>query len=1572
MADVPEVDPLEGLTPAEVTEPPTKAASAVSEDPLAGLTPADPLEGLAPVQTDPDEANAYVSGTIHGATKLPESAILPPTEAGFTPGAPAMRKPDTTFADKIRAGLQGATSGLAPHMLSRFDAAAEMYRRGGFKKLATSGPGDPEFDEALAQVAEKNLHEYKNAAQDNMGSSLIGAVISPNIGTGKLKGVQKLVGMAGIGALFNGIQSGLEAEKDESTLAEIGKGAAIGAVAAPLLGSLFTALGKGARWGVTPIKDGKFATHALEIPVSPKFTSEVFNEVTTRVANPPTSPLKFKTKAQLLNQFELDPDAVPRTVVGTPAAIKDPMMAGVKMVDGELRSVLVGTGDDLNAGIHLYSKPLKNSDDVAALEKLLSSQKNKGVLFEVGVREWEQLPESMQNELALMWKRVMTEGRERLDDEISNMDSTVSGRPVGRSTKTLVAKAPVEEVVDPTARIEVLEPTQTSATRANTKTGVIKPKQFDSGELLEGEPQYVQFWPPMGRGSDVVDVGAVTYPFGVVLARKNGKALVGPVDSSFAVETFQKPTWVLEDRNLGYLEPYDMEAYRRKFLDGRLNETVAENAAFRSTEDTMRYLDHMEGAADEFRLNRFRQRLRNRRGGRFTLGEETNVGPLDPDLPPVRPGADSDPVLEVTSGGQFRFKAGPPSTLARQGSAALTPPPPVIQGQAVPPAGGAGGGLPPQPPINTVSFPGGGQPALPPGAGAPPPPFLPYGPNPQDLKVFDRHPILRALQRAFSADHARLPMDLGDLLMDAKSIKNLRNASVDFANQLEKTLKTDGTDRIRFGRALQVVGEGNKPISWLEKNYPQLTQRVKPVVLDMLARRTNNHQWLVQHGRIPPETLTKYKGRVGDGYLTRDFLAFAIPGYVDKVKKNNSKLFDDTVQWIIDVRGLKGSKNPEAAAERILRDLVTEGEEGLEKLISVKAAAQSPGVNVSRARSDVPRQIRKFLGENRDGLWSLSQTIAKQEALIQQVKVEEGLLPYARDLSGDLQGHKLVPNDPAKYGKLAGKYLPEEAWDSFVYLPNLKYEGPKIAQALINWQKMMLIAGGPPRMFVNMFMDNFHNGIMAGGVDPLFKPQRTFEHMRKAWNSIWAYEKSALGNDPTADLVLRARARGVDASGHIGPKLDSHTQRKIQNIIHDGVMGGTSYTRFMDKVGNGLKQIPRGMSFAVDLIDRVHKLASWSMIMEDLSKKSDDELKQLWGPMLTRPTTRDEMIESLAARRIAKYYAMYDRLPAATEMMRSKYPGIVGTFSTYAMERNRTLATAANEAATGRDPGAVFRMMKYGAALAGIAGGDHLLKNFGALGVDQDDVEMAMLAREGSWQSRANSMPYVLPFKVNGKIAVMNLTPWAAPLAMFNGDQQLNPVARAALSAVMGPLSGGAAGEASKELLKQGGVQPVLGERDPKLGETGGAPFTDALVNNGVIAPRALTDGYRQLKSTGSAGTLGMFRDEMDPAIAALKYAGLPVEQTIDLDAFTGTRLGAIKKRLIDMREAKKAYIKAAKMGPDAAADATQKLLELMGENTRAENLVVAADKQLAEMQSWVERWDKAESNKRRKSQGSK
>jgi hypothetical protein len=1650
---------LPDVVPTEVSEVPPAAPSekkvaAKSWKDLPDVQPKSWKD--RPDVTDPDEADAFVSNIIHGATQLPALQSVEP-EIPFdvkanvvdviVPGSVKPPREETTgVLSHLKAGVQNLSFGLAPRAHALGEAVAE--HPAAFAEAGAQDPyaeNQPDLRESSLQNAAQKTYDdklkfrhqdYTNAAEDHPISGLIIGAVGPNIAAESLKGVLGA-------ALVQGGASGWFSTDPDASNSEKAKNAALSGV--------FSMGAAGLLHGAVKVKNsqaGQITSRAISkslpanpfakvtLKVGPHFPEKVLDETLYRSETDPLLPprinLKIKTKEQLLTALDQDPDAVPRTTVDSAAKVTEPLVAGLRRIDGQLRVALVGLdGKAPGDGVRVFSSPFRGSQDLPALEKMLTEGKAKGLLLEVPAKEWAEMPAQTQHELSAMWRRVVAAGRKEADNgddfgpQLHGDDSTVQ---MGRdSVKTKNLRPGTNTVISPTSVRTVAAPTNVgkvapqSTLQLSSEDSLVKFRQENaplSGKKIETDPRYgsrkwrdqateeqISEWVENGGNNgpifDPKEVGDGWY----VQIPSNGRSpsAVARVRSSDATHLVVDPiprTGVDNVRTI--VKPAVVR--RADLIHGWSPEQYAEDLRIWDENPYGMPLDEVRRAA------MWAHRpydVDPRRAGEPTVIDvpRSDSGlQFDPDMPPLRPGTETGqtPALEVGNDGSVKFVHAGEPTNPYGPLGYKTPqdpqvhpddyvdPPKLEEGTSPgiadmkrqqmaggketfremgPPREGASGDeiehLPPEPP-------------KPPGNREPMPPPPPPGPSPKPVAEVDRLGNMidkakgfgKQFNRLFNSDHARGGLDRASLISDKKSVKNLLKAKTETLAALESQL---GKKKVtQFRQDVKSYFERNMTSEQMAEQHPEMWNKLRDQVDRYMVERDDMHKWFVDHGYLDSSTLVNELDDAFESYAAREYMAHLVPDYANKVLKKDTALLADSVKQLRAHSPKKyqrsiwdepSGKWRDWTDEEIKADIFQAlGSEDPAALLlgSGYARKGNPATGALKARKDLPEWYKKMLGENRDGLWAISSTLAKQRALKQNFEIWENVVQggYARDVPLD-QSWIRLPEDTAQFGKAAGKYVDPDFYDSMVHLPNVKYEGPKLVNGLVNVMKTNQISLGTARMIVNMFADNTLGGMLAGGVDPT-RPVRTWKGMQFAFNAIREFKNDPSKNNSFVNWMKDMRRIGVDAPGHVGGKIDAVNRKRIADAMSD-IGASPNYETMMQRLARYHQTLGKYGSAAVDWVDRVHKIASARIIYEDLMKMPEQKLMQLWGETPSRLMSRDEMAKRIAARRIFESYAMYDRLPPATEAMRSSFVGLVAPYSTFAMERARIWGSLPARLAANRDPGLKWRLAKY-AALGGLMwGGQKKLLEHGTFGVTQADVDMAMEARRGTPQEKLNPEPWIFPAKIGDDVVVMDMTQWMGPLSYLQGSPDVNAVGRIAWNAAYAPLSGGALGMGVDALAEKAGAESLFPSRTAMPGTAGAAAAGDFLAKAGAI-PRIITDTYGNMKKTGAMGTLGMRRDEQNP-IAMAARSILPIEQTINLDAPKGTLLGRKLDELKQVDEMINLIIWA-KSNPDAAPEVIQKVVQTLGGNTTPQNVEQAARAKLVKLQEDFARLNEIQSRR--------
>lgn len=817
-----------------------------------------------------------------------------------------------------------------------------------------------------------------------------------------------------------------------------------------------------------------------------------------------------------------------------------------------------------------------------------------------------------------------------------------------------------------------------------------------------------------------------------------------------------------------------------------------------------------------------------------------------------------------------------------------------------PMAMGDGAMTPPKPPP-----PPGMEPMPPPDPPTPPPPFDEPVIKTQNTLMKSLGGLYQKARREMVFEGLRADYDFSQLINDKKSINNLQNHQVTVQRALERGL---GKNITKFREDIYEWANARLTDEYMAEKYPQQWMAKRQMLMDFQRTRDAQHARIQELGGIPDNTFSQEEGDLLlKKYVTRSYALQTLPPgkrleILLRDQKGMQRAVDGYVQWAKD--------NHQTLSEADARGKVIDAlrsEDPASLLFGADAPpSPMPGDNL-RYRKNLPEWYREMLGENKDGFYAIARTDAVQKSIIANLQVWEAVAnnpEWARTTLDGLPPEiadqwKTLPDNRRWFGKASGMKVAPEVYDSLVTLANATYEANKVATAIIKIQKANWFSLGRMRTYVATMLDNFAYGMLAGGVDPLTRPYATGQGMGYATKGMLEYRKNPLADNEFATFIRDARRIGVDEPGHIG--TDSSLIAKRQELHFYEKMAkldNVNYATWATKAAEAHAAITKPGSWVFETSDRLHRLASWKMITDDLMKAG---------------LTDRELAMRQAARQIFRYYPMYGRAAPAANWLSKGAAGLAAPTAMFKMERNRVWGSIPFRMVD--DPKVMFRLLKMGVVFKGLLGANDAMRN--ALGEVSDEEVAAAYQEQGLPQKMFAPGMLILPVKVGGKVQPLDYTAVAGPLQYLQGDPRLGNVAKTLLNASYGPFEGGMAGVAIGSVMDQAGVKTGLDSRPPPPGTNPLINMGQQVIDRGGI-PAIIPEVYNNFANTGAMGSLNRKQEQWPMSAAIARTMGVPLTTPVSAGADVNPSFqSAMGDDLGKIKEAERYVAMAAQMKPD-------------------------------------------------------
>jgi hypothetical protein len=517
-----------------------------------------------------------------------------------------------------------------------------------------------------------------------------------------------------------------------------------------------------------------------------------------------------------------------------------------------------------------------------------------------------------------------------------------------------------------------------------------------------------------------------------------------------------------------------------------------------------------------------------------------------------------------------------------------------------------------------------------------------------------------------------------------------------------------------------------------------LPEPFQPIASQMRRQLDNLSEGLIQVGafsqEVGPSGMSKadvIRERKGE-YLTRSYEKFDNPKFnVDLLRKRDPAAYSVAEKF---VRDQLKSIDPEITEDQVqgrIRELVEQGrDKPMESLIQASGIGKKLGI--TKARQDIPGQIRYLMGEYADPVINYARSASKMINLLQSQKQLNQLKDFgvANKLFFDKPTGTAVKQIAADgsdtRSPLNGLYAEPELVDAIENFEMMHKGGAmfqlySMANAWVKWGKTVGSIQAQFRNPISNVLIEVANGNIAFGGN--LKPIRTV---------LAEFGVPSMDTKEGRAYLTRATQLGI---------YDNTVLNEFTQMLKDAQQYKGSTMDFAEElaakgvrsVGTGFGMIKRGAKTTIDTLnktyragDNLFKLMAW-----------ENETKQL---MDGRKISRQEA-EVIGAERVKNTRPTYSRVPKLIKALRLQ--PIFGNFISWPSEMLRCLPNTVRYAAEDlKTPGmrkyGISRMMYMIAATTAVVG----ITKLGMWATDFTGRKMTALRRfVAPYQKNASLMP---------------------------------------------------------------------------------------------------------------------------------------------------------------------------------------------------------------------------------------
>lgn len=520
---------------------------------------------------------------------------------------------------------------------------------------------------------------------------------------------------------------------------------------------------------------------------------------------------------------------------------------------------------------------------------------------------------------------------------------------------------------------------------------------------------------------------------------------------------------------------------------------------------------------------------------------------------------------------------------------------------------------------------------------------------------------------------------------------------------LRSALKQSGQKLLSdFDKDIGNVVTGRMTPEKMTEKYPEAWSEVRNTVEPLIRRSRELDSKLADLGYVDESKVSARLAGQLDYYSANIYRAYIMP------RGEWSKMVSKDVvaaakKYLMDEAKLAKTIADEPTIDLIIKRILNAEDPADTFAQYAKRGGISPkSYKHLTARKDIPEPIRQLLGPEESGTLRLAYSLAQQEAIYHSLKAVDDIYKARVNLPDGTQsspywslrndeGRGLtvkVPEEPKKYGRLAGKYVTKQLSE---YLSDHTMARDNVAsffRTLVVTRKIGQVALNPVTWF-NATVGNIEASVLAGGLD--FHP-RSVLGMAEALQQMKTYSKT--GDAYRAPLIHEAKKYGVDTEGFLakeyGYSLDIMTK-----AVKEATQDGGNILSVLERIKDSPKLAVHGIGKMYNLIDRTFKLANYASLRRKFLSEAAE--KGLVGEAAV------DYAASKASFRIAQSFPMpYRPNKLAQAVQNSTVAGLVtNPYFTTASELTRVHAQLPFRLA--KEPDLAARMMLFGALTYGAA-----------------------------------------------------------------------------------------------------------------------------------------------------------------------------------------------------------------------------------------------------------------------------
>lgn len=520
---------------------------------------------------------------------------------------------------------------------------------------------------------------------------------------------------------------------------------------------------------------------------------------------------------------------------------------------------------------------------------------------------------------------------------------------------------------------------------------------------------------------------------------------------------------------------------------------------------------------------------------------------------------------------------------------------------------------------------------------------------------------------------------------------------------LRSALKQSGQKLLSdFDKDIGNIVTGRMSPEKMMEKYPDAWSEVRNTVEPLIRRSRELDAKLADLGYVDESKVSARLAGQLDYYSANIYRAYIMPRG-EWAKMVSKDVVATAKKYLMDEARLAKTIPDEPTVDFIIKRILNAEDPADTFAQYAKRGGISPkSYKHLTARKEIPEPIRQLLGPEESGTLRLAYSLAQQEAIYHSLKAVDDIYKARVNLPDGTQsspywslrvdeGRGLtvkVPEEPKKYGLLAGKYVTKQLSE---YLSDHTMARDNVAsffRTLVVTRKIGQVALNPVTWF-NATVGNIEASVLAGGLD--FHP-RSVLGMAEALQQMKTYAKT--GDAYRAPLIHEAKKYGVDTEGFLakeyGYSLDIMTK-----AVKEATQDGGNILSVLERIKESPKLAVHGIGKMYNLIDRTFKLANYASLRRKFLSEAAE--KGLVGEAAV------DYAASKASYRIAQSFPMpYRPNKLAQAIQNSTVAGLVtNPYFTTAAELTRVHAQLPFRLA--KEPDLAARMMLFGALTYGAA-----------------------------------------------------------------------------------------------------------------------------------------------------------------------------------------------------------------------------------------------------------------------------